>query len=89
MGNQKISTDLKGSAVQLWELGYELDFISESLCISQVSRYWWCNIFAEFSTVNWPPSALLSTPKIVIHTVLNPIKEFYHNEADAYLDELV
>lgn len=59
MGNQKISTDLKESALQLWELGYELDFISESLCICQVSRYQWCNIFAEFSSVNWPPSASL------------------------------
>ena len=89
MGNQKISTDLKESALQLWELGYELDFISEHLCITQASKYCWCNIFADFGSVNWPPSALLRRPKIIIHTVLTAIREFYHNEADAYLDELI
>ena len=89
MGNQKISGDLKESALQLWELGYELDFILESPCISQASMYRWHNIFAEFSSVNRPPSGLLRRLKIIICAVLTAIREVYHNEADAYLDELV
>ena len=51
--------------------------------------YRWCNIFAEFSSVNQPPSGLLRRPKIIICAVLTAIREVYHNEADAYLDELV
>ena len=89
MGNRKISADLKESALRLWELGYELDFISESLCISQASMYRWRNIFAEFSSVNRPPSGLLGRPKIIIRAVLTAIREVYHNEADVYLDELI
>jgi len=75
MGNQKISTDLKLCALWLWELGYELGFISESLCISQASIYQWCNIFAEFSSVNWPPSPLLRRLRIIICAVLTGITE--------------
>jgi len=51
--------------------------------------YQWCNIFSEFSSVNSPPSPLLRRPRIIVHAVLTAIKEVYHNEADAYLDELV
>ena len=51
--------------------------------------YWWHNIFAEFSSVNRPPSGLLRRLNIIICAVLTAIREVYHNEADAYLDELV
>ncbi|EDR07397.1 uncharacterized protein LACBIDRAFT_327871 [Laccaria bicolor S238N-H82] len=89
MGNRKISADLKECALRLWELGYDLGFISESLCISKASIYQWRSIFAEFSSVNRPPSPLLGRPRIIVRTVLTAIKEVYHNEVDAYLDELV
>ena len=79
MGNRKISRDLKGCALQLWELGHDLEFICESLCISQASMFQWRSIFDEFSSVNWPPSPLLRRLKIIIHAVMMAM----------YLDELI
>ena len=49
----------------------------------------WCNIFNEFTSVNWLPSPLLGRPTIIIHAVVTAIKEVYHNEVGAYLDELI
>jgi len=89
MGNRKISRDLKECALWLWELGHDLDFICESLCISRASMFRWRSVFDEFSSVNRPPSPLLGRPKIIIRAVMTAIKEIYHNEADAYLDELI
>ena len=89
MGNRKISADLKECTLRLWELCFDLGFISESLCISKASIYRWRSVFAEFSSINQPPSPLLGRPRIIVCAVLTAIKEVYHNEADAYLDELV
>jgi len=89
MGNRKISPDLKECALRLWELGWDLELITESLCISWASVYWWRNIFAAFHSVTRPPSGLVGRPRILVRAVLTAIKEVYKAEADAYLDELV
>ncbi|KAF8165966.1 hypothetical protein B0H34DRAFT_621248, partial [Crassisporium funariophilum] len=87
-GNHRISPDLKECALRLWELGYDKEFITESLCISKTSMYCWRNIFDEFESVQRPPSAILGRPRIIIRAVLSAIKEVYKNKAEVYLDEL-
>ncbi|KDR67240.1 hypothetical protein GALMADRAFT_50492, partial [Galerina marginata CBS 339.88] len=87
-GNRRISPDLKECALRLWELGYDKEFITESLCISKTSMYRWRNIFDEFESVQRPPSAILGRPRIIIRAVLSAIEEVYKNEAEVYLDEL-
>lgn len=89
MGNRRISSDLKECALRLWELGWDLDLITESLCISRASMYRWRKIFAEFQSVSRPQSGLVGRPRILVRAVLTAIKEVYKSEADAYLDELV
>jgi len=89
MGNRRISPDLKECALRLWELGWDLDLISESLCVSQASMYRWRNIFAEFLSVTRPRSGIVGCPRILVRAVVTAIKEVYNNEADAYLDELI
>lgn len=89
MVNRRIGPDLKETALRLWELGLDTDLITESLCISRASIYRWRKIFEEFQTVNRPPSAPIGRPRAIIRAVMTAITEVYHNEADAYLDELV
>ncbi|KJA16998.1 hypothetical protein HYPSUDRAFT_111694, partial [Hypholoma sublateritium FD-334 SS-4] len=89
MVNRRIGPDLKETALRLWELGWDTDLITESLCISRASIYRWRKIFEEFQTVNRPPSAPIGRPRAIIRAVMTAITEVYHNEADAYLDELV
>jgi transposase len=89
MVNRKISSDIKDCALRLWELGWDPDIILESLAISRASLYRWQNIFLEHGSVTKPRSPLLGRPQIIVRAVMTAIKEVYHNEADAYLDEIV
>ncbi|KAJ3500783.1 hypothetical protein NLJ89_g9639 [Agrocybe chaxingu] len=89
MVNRRIGSDLKECGLRLWELGWDLDLIIESLCVSRSSLYRWRNIFAQFKSVTRPPPPVTGRPRIIVRAVLTAIKEVYHNEADAYLDELV
>ena len=89
MGNRRISPDLKECALCLWELGWDLKLILDSLCISRASMFRWRNLFDEFQTVTRPRSGLVGRHRILIRAIVTAIKEVYNNEADAYLDELV
>jgi transposase len=89
MGNRRISPDLKECALLLWELGWVLELITVSLCISRASIYRWRDIFAECRSTGRPQSGLVGRPRILTRAVLTAIKEVYKSEADAYLDELV
>jgi transposase len=89
MGNRRISHDLKECALRLWELGWDLELIKESLCISRASMYRWRNIFTEFQSTIRSQSGIGGRPRILIRAVVTAIKEVYKSEADAYLDELV
>ena len=86
---RKISVDLKECSLRLWELGYDLPFIAESLCVSRTSMYRWRKLFENNRTVSHPTSPIKGRPRIIAWAVLTAIKEVYNNEADAYLDELV
>jgi len=87
--NCRISPDLKECTLHLWELDWDLELITESLCISWASMYCWQNIFAELHSVTCPKSGLIGRPQIIVHAVITAIKEVYNTKADAYLDELV
>ena len=89
MVNRKISPDLKETALRLWELGWDLDLITDSLCISRRSVYRWRAIFEEIQSVTRPLSAPVGRPRAIIRAVMTAITEVYNNEADVYLDELV
>lgn len=89
MVNRRISPDLKETALRLWELGWDTELITESLCVSRASIYRWRQIFEELHTVTRPPSAPIGRPRLIIRAVMTAIIEIYNNEADAYLDELV
>ena len=89
MGNRRISPDLKECALRLWELGWDLELILDSLCVSQASIYRWRNLFNEFHAVTRPRSGLVGHRRILVRAVVTAIKEVYNNEADAYRDELV
>ena len=62
MAKRKISLDLKECALRLWELGWDIPFITEALCILQSSLYRWHDIFEEFQSVTHPPSRLAGWP---------------------------
>jgi len=89
MGNRKISVDLKECSLRLWELGYDIPFIAESLCVSRTSLFQWRSLFSQYQTVQKPESPIMGRRRIIVQSVLTSIKEVYHNEADAYLDELL
>lgn len=89
MVDRRISPDLKETALRLWELGWDVELITESLSISRASIYRWRQIFEETQSVNRPPSAPMGRPRAIIRAVMTAIVEVYNNEADAYLNELV
>ena len=64
-------------------------FIAESLCVSRSSLYRWRKLFEQYQTVQRPKSSIMGRPRLIVRAVLTAIKEVYHNEADAYLDQLV
>ena len=70
MVNRKISVDLKECSLRLWELGWDKEFIAETLCISTTSLYRWRKIFEEYNTVKHPPSPLIGRPRIIVSFVL-------------------
>ena len=70
-------------------LGWDIELIIDSLCISRASIYRWNKIFEEHQSVTRPPSAPIGRPRAIIRAVMTAIVQVYHNEADAYLDELV
>ncbi|KAJ7577940.1 hypothetical protein C8J56DRAFT_746542, partial [Mycena floridula] len=89
MVNRKISSDVKEIALQLWEIGWEIEDICESLGISSKSFRRWQHIFKDFGSVTKPPSPFRGRPRLLIQQVLTAVKQVYEGEPDAYLDELI
>ncbi|PPQ96141.1 hypothetical protein CVT26_004776 [Gymnopilus dilepis] len=58
MAKRKISPDLKECAIRLGELGWDVQLIAETLCVSPASVYRWRNIFEEIQSVTRPSSGL-------------------------------
>jgi transposase len=88
MGNRRISSDLKESALRLWELGWSRSDICFALSVSQDSIYRWAKIFEEFGSVNQPQSPLQVHPRIIALAAITAIKGVYTQHPDTFLDEL-
>ncbi|PCH35472.1 hypothetical protein WOLCODRAFT_80230 [Wolfiporia cocos MD-104 SS10] len=88
MVNRRISADLKACALRLWNSGWDEQDICDALQVSRSSIYQWRRIFAEFGTVNKPPSPLCGRLKTITSAVLNSIQQLYRSDSATFLDEL-
>jgi len=89
MGNRKISSDLKECALRLWNTGWDVEDIHNALGVSRASIYRWETIFAEFGTVNRPPSPIRGQElRILTRALMTVCEELFAEESDLYLDEL-
>ena len=89
MGNRRISSDLKQSALRLWSAGWETSDICDILRISKSSLYRWKNINDEHRSVNRPSSAIRRCPCKISRAVLTGLHLLLKDSPDTYLDELV
>jgi hypothetical protein len=62
MGNRKISTDLKDTALRLWELRWAEKDIMQGLVVSCASLYHWKRLFEETGSTAKPPTPLRGGP---------------------------
>jgi transposase len=89
MGNRKISSDLKECALRLWNTGWDIEDIHNALGVSRASIYRWEAIFAEFGTVNRPPSPIRGQElRILTRALMTVCEDLFAEESDIYLDEL-
>ena len=89
MGNRKISSDLKECALRLWNTGWDVEDIHNALGVSRASIYRLETIFAEFGTVNRPPSPIRGQElRILTRALMTVCEELFAEESDLYLDEL-
>jgi transposase len=88
MVNCRISPDRKACALNLWDLGWEIEDICFAQSVSRSSLYRWRNIFVEHGNVNRPPSPLVGRTRIITRAVLTAVRTIYEEEPDLYLDEL-
>jgi transposase len=86
---RRISSDVKECAIKLWDQGWDIQDIMDTLDFSQASFYRWREIFDEHGSVNRPPSAPKGCERKITRAVLAAIQTLYENESDLYLDELV
>jgi transposase len=89
MGNRRISPDMKFCALRLWNSGWTVDDIIETLRISRSSIYRWQNILLKHGDVVWPRSPLIGRTRIIARAVLRATQDLYAEESDLYLDEIV
>jgi transposase len=88
MVNRRISNDLKECALSLWEKGWDELDICEALGVSRASIYRWRAIFAEFGSIQKPPSPLRGRTRIITRAVLDAIHLIYKEDPDTYLDKM-
>lgn len=55
MGNRRISLELKECSLNLWDKGWELKDIADTLLVSQASLYRWRTIFEDHNSVTKAP----------------------------------
>ncbi|KAG1853370.1 hypothetical protein F4604DRAFT_1591626 [Suillus subluteus] len=90
MGNRKISSDLKECALKLWNAVWDIDDIHDGLGVSRDSIYRWEAIFAEYGTVNRPPSPIRGQQlRILTRALMTACEALFSEESDLYLDEVV
>ncbi|KAG1812639.1 hypothetical protein EV424DRAFT_1264960, partial [Suillus variegatus] len=90
MGNRRISADLKECALNLWNTGWDIEDICDALGVSCTSIYRWETIFAEYGTVNRPPSPICGQQlRILTHALMTACEALFAEESDLYLDKVV
>ena len=89
MGNRKISPDMKECALKLWDQGWDIEDIVDTLGISRASLYRWQGIFDQYGPVDRPPSAPKGPTRTITRAILTAVQTLYEHESDLYLDELV
>jgi transposase len=89
MTYQRISKDLKESALRLWELGWEAEGVAFAFGVSHSSLYRWQAFFDEYSDVTRPPSPLRGPTRILTCALLTACEDLFSQESDLYLDEVV
>jgi len=89
MGNRRISRDLKECALRLYDSGWDLQDIKDTLLVSISSLYQWIENFETHGSVIRPASAPKGPNRILTQAVLNAVRTLYETESDLYLDELV
>ena len=90
MGNRHISEDIKNIALKLWNQGWEIEEICDTLEISRASLYRWEAIFAEHGSVIRPPSPLRGQNlRILTRALIQACQDLFSQECDLFLDEVV
>ena len=80
---------MKLCALKLWDQGWELEDIIDTLGVSCSSIYWWKAIFETYGSVNRPQLTLHGPACILTRAVLTAVHTIYEQESNLYLDELV
>ncbi|KAF8835523.1 hypothetical protein BDN67DRAFT_867015, partial [Paxillus ammoniavirescens] len=89
MAYRCISADLKECALRLWEAGWTIEDICETLQVSRASLYHWDQIFQQLGDVERPPSPLRGPARILTRALLTACQDIFTQESDLFLDEVV
>ena len=79
---------MKKCALDLWDRGWTVEDICDTLQVSRASLYRWDAIYEEHGDVIRPPSPLIGRTRVIARAVLTAIHALYEREPDLYLDEL-
>ncbi|KAF9241396.1 hypothetical protein BU15DRAFT_44929 [Melanogaster broomeanus] len=74
---RKISTDMKQRALELLEIGWEVDEVTEALGMSSRSINRWADNYEEHGRVD-PPSVLRGRPRLLNTAVLTDLHALIH-----------
>ncbi|KAF8495259.1 hypothetical protein F5888DRAFT_1591062, partial [Russula emetica] len=88
MVNRRISSDIKNHALELWQIGWDMEEICYAFHVSPSSLYRWRAILDDFRTVTKPPSPLRGRDRIVGLAALTVVKDLYFHNPSIMLDEL-
>ena len=75
---------MKECGLSLWDCGWEVEDICETLGFSHASLYRWRQILEQYGTVIRPPSPLHGRPRILTQAIIDAL---HHLLIDLYLDE--
>ncbi|KAG2337519.1 hypothetical protein BDR05DRAFT_831311, partial [Suillus weaverae] len=81
---------LKECALNLWNTGWDIEDICDTLGVSCASIYHWEAIFTEYGTVNRPPSPIHGQRlHILTCALMTACEALFAEESDLYLNEVV
>lgn len=89
MGNKRISSDIKETALRLLESGWSANDICAALLVSPRSLYRWKQIFLEWGSVNRPESVLHGRPRAIAFAAMSACRQLYEKHPNTYLNKLL